>query len=319
MNFSFLPTSSSVNGSVATLSGLVQLPLLGAEKDELPQDETEESENDEPIDPERWNAGRLSWRESLISDHSCTGDVLGVNRSDLGSGVLGATSCWMVGRGMRKPSEEADGSKFGLEVVETASVISMVGVTVSASKTKGIASRGTTGTRRRFNRNGAALGGGGGSIADCCSANCSGVLGREACSLSKSNNGRSMESVGRGRAMAAGESGDTSDVCSLPCLSPRGCIGFCGREVARADQRAQCSVGRRRGRVNGGALAKSVYRGHGYAGITISACPRDSRSMRAADCVVGRVEWCRREKVVEKRSAALAGGVCDGSATARRT
>ena len=44
-------TSFSVKGSVATLSGLVQLPLIGAEKAELPQEETEESENEEQTQP----------------------------------------------------------------------------------------------------------------------------------------------------------------------------------------------------------------------------------------------------------------------------
>lgn len=53
MKFSVLEISSSVKGSVATLSGLVQLPLLGAEKAELPQDDTEESENDEHTEPDR--------------------------------------------------------------------------------------------------------------------------------------------------------------------------------------------------------------------------------------------------------------------------
>jgi hypothetical protein len=52
MSFSALTTSSSMNGSVATLSGLVQLPF-GAENAELPQDETEESEKDEQTDAER--------------------------------------------------------------------------------------------------------------------------------------------------------------------------------------------------------------------------------------------------------------------------
>lgn len=41
-----------MNGSVATLSGLVQLPL-GAEKPELPPDEMEESEKVEQIELDR--------------------------------------------------------------------------------------------------------------------------------------------------------------------------------------------------------------------------------------------------------------------------
>jgi hypothetical protein len=79
--------SSSVKGSVATLSGLVQDPLFGAEKAELPADETEESENDEQTDAERSNAGRLLSRLSVIRAHSCTGLVLGVNSLSLGAGV----------------------------------------------------------------------------------------------------------------------------------------------------------------------------------------------------------------------------------------
>jgi hypothetical protein len=51
-SFSALIMSSSMNGSVATLSGLVQLPF-GAENAELPQDETEESEKDEQTEAER--------------------------------------------------------------------------------------------------------------------------------------------------------------------------------------------------------------------------------------------------------------------------
>lgn len=83
--------SSSMKGSVATLSGLVQL-LSGAEKAELPHEETEESENELQIDSERWKAERLLSRLSLIRAHSWTGLEFGVKSSILGAGVFGVAS-----------------------------------------------------------------------------------------------------------------------------------------------------------------------------------------------------------------------------------
>ena len=63
-----LGNSSSMNGSVVSLSGL-RLPLRGAEKAELPADDTEESEKVEQTEPARPNADFAS-RLSLIKSHS---------------------------------------------------------------------------------------------------------------------------------------------------------------------------------------------------------------------------------------------------------
>ena len=88
INFSAFKISSSMNGSVATLSGLVQLPF-GAEKAELPQDETEESENDEQTEAERTNGGRFVSRQSLMRSHSFAGLSLSMILSMRGAGVFG--------------------------------------------------------------------------------------------------------------------------------------------------------------------------------------------------------------------------------------
>ena len=175
-SFSALLTSSSINGSVATLSGLVQLPF-GAENAELPQDETDESENDEHMDAERWNAGRLLSRISLISSHSFAGLLFSANGLICGAGVLGGvTRRWMAGRGASRPSEDDVGSSIGLDISDTASDISIVGITVSEPGSGGGSSNGTTFTRLLFSLY-VCRGGGGGSTADCCSSFRSGVLG----------------------------------------------------------------------------------------------------------------------------------------------
>jgi hypothetical protein len=91
ISFSALMTSSSINGSVATLSGLVQFPF-GAEKAELPQDETEESENDEHTEADRWKAGRFASRLSLIRSHSLAGLSFSMMLSIFGAGVFGGVT-----------------------------------------------------------------------------------------------------------------------------------------------------------------------------------------------------------------------------------
>ena len=139
-NFSALVISSSTNGSVATLSGLVQLPLFGAEKAELPQDEVDESENEEQTDSERWNAGRLLSRLSLISAHSCAGLAVGVKTSR-DAGVLGGvTRRWKTGNGANRPSDDGVGWNSGLDISETASDISIVGMTECTSWRSGVSS-----------------------------------------------------------------------------------------------------------------------------------------------------------------------------------
>ena len=77
-----------MNGSVATLSGLVQLPF-GAENPELPPDEIEESEKVEQTEPDRSKVGRLPTRLSLMRSHSCEGLSMGFRAVILGIGVLG--------------------------------------------------------------------------------------------------------------------------------------------------------------------------------------------------------------------------------------
>lgn len=79
----------------------------------------------------------------------------------------------------------------------------MVGIAVSASESKGPSSSGTKGVRLLFNLNGAARGGGGGSMADCGSCNCSGVFGSWPSAPRNSNSGMSIDSDGRGRAISA--------------------------------------------------------------------------------------------------------------------
>lgn len=69
-SLSALDMSSSTKGSVATLSGLVQ--PLGAEKPELPPEETEESEKEEQTEFERCS-GCLESRLSLMRSHSWLG------------------------------------------------------------------------------------------------------------------------------------------------------------------------------------------------------------------------------------------------------
>ena len=75
-----------MNGSVASLSGLLQLPF-GAEKPELPQEETDESEKPEQTEVERWKLGFFWYRLSVMRDHSDTGLSCCENGGSLGAGV----------------------------------------------------------------------------------------------------------------------------------------------------------------------------------------------------------------------------------------
>lgn len=142
-----------MKGSVATLSGLVQL-LSGAEKAELPHEETEESENELQIDSERWKAGRLLSRLSLIRAHSCTGLEFGVKSSILGAGVFGVASRWNIRIGASKPLDDAIGRNSGLDDSGAASDISIVGIAVSSSDSVGASSGGTRGARLLLSLNG---------------------------------------------------------------------------------------------------------------------------------------------------------------------
>jgi len=167
--------SSSMNGSVATLSGLVQLPL-GAENPELPQEDTDESEKDEQTDPERANDGRCV--ESLMSAHSCAG-LSGPMASMRGTGVFGGLEKRLSsGMGDKRPVDVGVGWILGLE--STGSDISMVGITVSVSvvKTSGSANSGMGVMFRLRLIFIAGRGGGGGCVALCPIFSCwSGVFG----------------------------------------------------------------------------------------------------------------------------------------------
>lgn len=161
-----------MKGSVATLSGLVQLPF-GAEKPELPHEETEESEKDEQTDPERAKEGRC--RESLMRSHSCAG-LSGV-ASTRGAGVLGGVKrrCDNGIGDNRRPFDVGVGWQVGL-AISTGSDISIVGMTVSES---GIIC-GSAGVIIRLRLIlYTCRGGGGGCVALCSSICCeSGVFGR---------------------------------------------------------------------------------------------------------------------------------------------
>ena len=123
-----------MNGSVATLSGLVQFPFE-AEKDELAQDEIEESENDEHTEADRWKGCRFVSRLSLIRSHSFAGLSLSMMLSILGAGVFGGvTMRWKDGSGASNASLVMVGCSIGLDNSETGSDISMVGITASASR-----------------------------------------------------------------------------------------------------------------------------------------------------------------------------------------
>jgi hypothetical protein len=265
MNLSPLARSSSVKGSVATLSGLVQLPLLGAEKAELPQEETEESEKEEHTDAERWNGGRLPSRLSLMSAHSCEGLVLGVNWSGRGAGVCGATSLCSEGSGSSSPSEGVIGAILGLLNSGAASDISMVGIGVFISASSGASSSGTMGARFfLFTRNGCA-GGGGGSFADSGSSCCSGVFGNGVFAPWKSKGGRSIEREGLERDMAADYSHlalSRRDFTSRRPL-PAGDCAICRSRRVNAMRSAPNATGRWR-------LSKGCLRIHMHGGVARS-------------------------------------------------
>ena len=127
-------SSSSRNGSVVSDSGLVQLPLFGAEKAELPHEETDESENVEQTEPERSNPALSLLRLLLMSAHSLAGLSTGELKLSLmrGVGVFGeVTRRWKAGTGARNPCEDGVGWSIGLDISDAASDISIVGITVS--------------------------------------------------------------------------------------------------------------------------------------------------------------------------------------------
>jgi len=140
-----LGESYSRKGSVASLSGLAQEPPVGREKAELPQDETDESEKEEQMEPERGKGGCSFWRLSLIMDHSLAGDSTGLVKARFmrGAGVLGGlTKRCTAGSGARRLSSDAVAWNIGLDSCDAASGISssMLGMMVSAESDLGSAS-----------------------------------------------------------------------------------------------------------------------------------------------------------------------------------
>ena len=202
MSLSAFEMSSSVNGSLATLSGLVQLPL-SAEKPELPSEETDESENEEHTELARWNEGRCLVRLSLIRSHSWLGLSSLLSESVLAHGVVGVTRRGNEGSGESRPLFDAVvGLNVGLEDCDNDPDISIVGMTLSVSGSN-MGPIGTSGRRLLivyFCR-----GGGGGCVVDFCSScSRSGVRGIDAVLGENSKVGGSeMENSGRGRDISA--------------------------------------------------------------------------------------------------------------------
>ena len=142
----------------------MKLPF-GAEKAELPQDETDESEKEEQTEPVRSNTGIVLLRLSLISDHSFVGVRTGEPKLAYarGPGVFGGvTKRWKAGIGVSRPLNDGVGCIVGLDTSDTASDISMVGIAVSDIATVSVSSNTGIVARLRLTLKACGRGGGGG-------------------------------------------------------------------------------------------------------------------------------------------------------------